>query len=65
MGRWCIVARVVVSRSATAFFELNEISCVTVDVEEHVASVEPYDGVRLRGCVVHQHPRFLDGVGGV
>ena len=33
-------------------------------MEAHVASVEPDDGVRLRGCVVHQHLRFLGGVGG-
>ena len=29
----------------------------------HVASVEPDDGVRLRGCIVHQYLCFLDGVG--
>ena len=26
--------------------------------------MEPNDGVRLRGCVVHQYIRFIDGVGG-
>ena len=64
MGRWWIVAQVVVTRSATAQFGLNEIRCVTVEVEAHVSSVEPDDGVRLHGCVVHQDLRFLDGVGG-
>ena len=33
-------------------------------MEAHVASVEPDDGVRLRGCIFHQHLRFLDGFGG-
>ena len=42
---------------------MNWIRCVAVNVEIHVTSVEPDDGVRLRGCVVHQHLRFLDGVG--
>ena len=52
------------SRSATAHFGMNEIRCITVDVEAHIASVEPDDGVRLGGCVVHNHLRFLDVVGG-
>ena len=64
MGQWWIVDQVVVARIATAHFGLNEIRCITVDVEAHVAGVESDDGVRLRGCVVHQHLRFLDGVGG-
>ena len=64
MGRWWIVAQVVVARSATARFELNNIFCVTVNVEAHVASVEPDDGIRLRGCVVNHNIRFIDGVSG-
>ena len=50
--------------SATAHFGLNKIRCVAVKVEAHVASMEPDDGVQLRGYVVHQHICFLDGVGG-
>ena len=64
MGRWWIFAQVVVVRSATARFGLNKICCVTVDVEAHVTSVEPDDVVRLRGCVVQQNLRFIDGFGG-
>ena len=45
VGRWWIVAQVVVARSATAHFGLNGIRCVTVDMEAHDASVEPDDGV--------------------
>ena len=63
VGRWWIVARVVVSCRATARFGINEICCVTVNVEACVTSLEPYDGVKLRGCVVHQHICFLDCVG--
>ena len=33
-------------------------------MEAQVASVEPGDGVWLRGCVFHHHLRFLDGVSG-
>ena len=64
VGRRWIVAQVVVARSATARFKLNKIRCVAVNVEAHVASVESDGGVQLRGCVVHQNLRFLDGVGG-
>ena len=64
MGWWWIVAQVVVALSATARFELKNIRCVNVDVEEHVASLEPVDGIWLRGCTVHQHLSFLDGVDG-
>ena len=64
VGRWWIVDQLLVARSATSRFGLNWICCITVDVESHIASVEPDDGVWLRFCVVHQHPRFLDGVGG-
>ena len=62
VGRWWIVPQLVVACSATARFGLNEIHYVTVNVEAHVASAEPDDGVCLCGCVVHQHLRFLDGV---
>ena len=64
VGRWWIVTQLVVSCSATARFGLNEIRCVTADVKSHVDSVEPDDGIQLRGCVVHQNLSFLDGVGG-
>ena len=50
--------------SATVRFGLNEIPCITVDVEAHVAIMKPYDGVWLCGCVVHQHLCFLGSVGG-
>ena len=33
-------------------------------MEAHVASMEPDDGARLCGCVVHKHVCLLDGVGG-
>ena len=62
VGQWWIVAQVLVACSATARFGLNEIRCVTVDVEAHVASVELDDGARLPGCVVHHYLCFLDGV---
>ena len=64
MGRWWIVAQVVVARRGTARFGTNKTRCVAVDVESHVASVELDDCVRLRGCVVHHNLCFLDGVGG-
>ena len=63
VGRWWVVTQVVVACSATARFGMNKICCVAVDVEAHVPSVEPDDGVQLRGCAVHQNLRFLDGVG--
>ena len=50
--------------SATVHFGLEEIRCVAVDVEAHVASVELDDGFRLCGCVVHECLCLLDGVGG-
>ena len=53
VGRRRIIAYVVVARSATARFWMDEIRCVAIDVEAHVASVETDDGVRLFGCVVH------------
>ena len=64
MGWWWIVAQVVVACSVTARFGLNEIRCVTVYVEAHVASLEPDDGIWLRGCVVHHHIFLIDAVGG-
>ena len=64
VGRWRIVAYVVVARSATARFGMDKIRCVSINVEAHVASVEPDDCVRLCGCVVHEHLCLLDGFGG-
>ena len=49
---------------AAVCFRLDKIRIISVDVESHVASVEPDDGVRLRGCVVHEHLFLLDSVGG-
>ena len=39
VGRWWIVTQLVVARSATSHFGLNEIRCISVNVEAHVASV--------------------------
>ena len=50
--------------SVAARFRLDEISGVAVDMKAHVARVEPYDGVRLCGCVFHDHLCLLDGFGG-
>ena len=52
------------ARGTAACFSLDKIRGVTVDVEAHVASVEPDDGVWLRGCVVHENVFLLDDVGG-
>ena len=49
---------------AAARFRLDEICSVAVDVEAHVASVEPDDGAQLCCCVVHERFCLLDGVGG-
>ena len=49
---------------ATACFRLDEIRGVAVNVEAHVASVEPDDGIRLCGRIVHEHFCLLDGVSG-
>ena len=49
VGRWWIVAQLVVTCSATARFGTNKICYTTVDVEAHFASVEPDDVVRLCG----------------
>ena len=43
----------VVARGAAARFRLDKIRGVAIDVEAHVASVEPDGGVRLRGCIFH------------
>ena len=51
-------------RGAAARFRLDEILSLSVDVEVHVASTELDDGVRLRGCVVHEIFFLLDGFGG-
>ena len=48
----------------SACFSLDEIRYVSIDVEAHIASVEPDEGVRLRGRVVHEHFRLLDVVSG-
>ena len=52
------------ARGAAARFGINKISGIDVDMEAHVASVEPDDSVRLRGCEVRAHLCLLDGVGG-
>ena len=52
------------ARGAAACFRLDKVHGVAVDVEAHVASVEPDDGFWLRGCIVHEHLCLLDGVGG-
>ena len=52
------------ARGAAARFGLDKIRGVAVDVEAHVASVEPDSSVQLRGWVFHEHLCLLDGVGG-
>ena len=52
------------AHGAAARFRLEKIRGVAVDVEAHGASVEPDDGVWLRGCVVCENFFLLDGVGG-
>ena len=64
VGRWRIVAEVVVAHSNTARFVLDKICCVDIDVEANVASVETDDGVRLCWCVVHENLCLLGGVNG-
>ena len=62
---WCwIFAEVLVARVAAARFSLDNIRGVAINVEAHVASVEPDDGVCLCGCVIHEHFCLIDGVGG-
>ena len=43
---------------------MDEIRGVAVCVEAHVASMELDDGVRLHGCVVHEHFCLMDGFSG-
>ena len=50
--------------STTACFGMNDICCVTVDVETHVSRVKMDDGVYLCFSVVHQNLLLFDGVGG-
>ena len=50
-------------RGTAARFGLDEICSITVDMEAHVASVEPDDGVQLRGYGVHEHLCLLGGIG--
>ena len=52
------------ARGAAVRFRLDKIHGVAVDVEAHISSVEPDDGVWLRGCVVHENFCLMDGVGG-
>ena len=52
------------ANGVAACFRLDEIRGVAVYVEAHVASVELDDGVRLRGRIVHENFRLLDGVSG-
>ena len=52
------------TRSATARFWLDEIRCVAINVEAHVARVEPDDVFWLCGYIVHEHLCIIDGVGG-
>ena len=58
------VAQIVMSRSTTSCFGMNEMRCFTVNVETHVASVKTDAGVWLCGSAVHHNFRLLDGVGG-
>ena len=52
------------ARGAAARFRLDDIRGVAIDMEAHVASVEPDDGIRLRDCVVHEGFCLMDGIGG-
>ena len=52
------------ARGAATYFSLDEICGVAVNVEAHVASMEPDEGIRLCGCVVHEHICLLEGVSG-
>ena len=52
------------ARIAAVFFTLDEVRGIAVNVEAHVDSMEPDDGVRLRGHIVHEHFFLLDGVSG-
>ena len=48
------IDQIVMNRSTTACFGLNEVRCITINVETHVASVKTDDGVWLYCSVVHQ-----------
>ena len=61
-GREWSVAPIVMARSTTEFFGMNEIRCVTINVEIHVARVKTNDGVWLCGSVVHQYFQIFYGV---
>ena len=63
-GRWDSVAQVVMACITTVCFGLNEVRCVTVNVDAHVPSVKTDGGVWLCGSVIHQHLRLFDGVDG-
>ena len=52
------------ARGAAACFRMDKICGVAVNMESHVASVDPDDGVRLCGHVVHKNFCLLDGVSG-
>ena len=61
---WWIVVEVEQAQGTAAYFRLDEVRGVAVNVKAHVASVEPDDGVWLRGCIVYEHFCLLDGVSG-
>ena len=56
--------QILMARSTTACFGMNEVSCITFNVDTHVASVKTDDGLWLCGRVVDQHFRLLHGVSG-
>ena len=46
----CSVAQIVMTCSTTTRFGLNEIRCVTFDLETHVASVKADDLDQIQYC---------------
>ena len=62
--RRCSDAQIVMACSMTACFGINNIQCITVNVETHVASVKMDDFVWLCDSVFRQHLFLFDGVGG-
>ena len=52
------------ARSMTPCFGLNEVICVTFNVETYVASLKTNDGVWLCCSIVHRHFCIIDGVSG-
>ena len=58
-GGWSS-AQVVMARSTTAFFGMNKIPCVTVNVDTHVASMKTGDIAWLGGSVFYQHLCLFD-----